>query len=575
MAQTIKLKRSATQGATPTTSQLALGEVAINTYDGKMYIKKDVGGTESIVEIGTGSGGSGLASSFTLYEYTATATQTTFSGSDDNSNSLEYDTDTPPKVLVYLNGVLLDFTTDYTATSGTSVVLTTGADAGDLVQVAAYKSTVSTTLDIDLADNQKLLLGTDDDLEIFHDGTRSIINDAGTGDLQFQVGGSAIFDVTTDGIVMEGFPESDYELRGDLDGGIRFTAQAGEALSKGDIVYISGAAGDNTIVSKAQANSSSTMPAFGFALANTSNGASCQIVTFGNLYGSGGSPLNTSAFTVGDTLYVSATTAGAFTNTPPTGESNLLQNIGKVVRSASSNGVIKVGGAGRTNAVPNLDDGDIFLGNSSNQAVSASLNTKIEEYLDSGVSTPTFAGLATTADVSFGDNDKAIFGAGNDLQIYHDGSNSYVQDLGTGKLILKSNGTATLIQDASGGALTEFHAVNKQVKLFYDNSLKLATTSTGIDVTGSVTADGGTFDGAVLMNSSNELQFFNTNYGIRASTGLEIKTGDFTRFLEGSTEHMRIASGGNVGIGTTSPSSPLTVNGTITIGTGTGTYQAG
>ena len=50
MAQTIKLRRSATAGAKPTTSQLELGEVAINTYDGKMYIKKSVGGTESIVE---------------------------------------------------------------------------------------------------------------------------------------------------------------------------------------------------------------------------------------------------------------------------------------------------------------------------------------------------------------------------------------------------------------------------------------------------------------------------------------------------------------------------------------------
>ena len=54
MAQTIKLRRSATAGATPTTSQLELGEVAINTYDGKMYIKKSVGGTESIVEISGG-----------------------------------------------------------------------------------------------------------------------------------------------------------------------------------------------------------------------------------------------------------------------------------------------------------------------------------------------------------------------------------------------------------------------------------------------------------------------------------------------------------------------------------------
>ena len=52
MAQTIKLKRSATQNAVPSTSSLALGELAINTYDGKLFIKKNVSGTESIVTIG-------------------------------------------------------------------------------------------------------------------------------------------------------------------------------------------------------------------------------------------------------------------------------------------------------------------------------------------------------------------------------------------------------------------------------------------------------------------------------------------------------------------------------------------
>ena len=42
----IKLKRSATAGKIPLTTDLDLGEIAINTYDGKLYIKKDVGGTE-------------------------------------------------------------------------------------------------------------------------------------------------------------------------------------------------------------------------------------------------------------------------------------------------------------------------------------------------------------------------------------------------------------------------------------------------------------------------------------------------------------------------------------------------
>jgi len=61
MASTIKHIRSAVAGRSPTTSQLELGELAINTTDGKVFIKKSVSGTESIVEIGAGGGGSSQA----------------------------------------------------------------------------------------------------------------------------------------------------------------------------------------------------------------------------------------------------------------------------------------------------------------------------------------------------------------------------------------------------------------------------------------------------------------------------------------------------------------------------------
>lgn len=68
---TIKLKRSAVQGKVPVVGDLDLGEVAINTYDGKMYIKKD-DGTPAIVEVGGGSGG-GTSWQVVANTYTATA----------------------------------------------------------------------------------------------------------------------------------------------------------------------------------------------------------------------------------------------------------------------------------------------------------------------------------------------------------------------------------------------------------------------------------------------------------------------------------------------------------------------
>ena len=50
MAQTVKLKRSSTEDAVPSTGDLELGELALNTYDGKLYMKKTVNGTSSIID---------------------------------------------------------------------------------------------------------------------------------------------------------------------------------------------------------------------------------------------------------------------------------------------------------------------------------------------------------------------------------------------------------------------------------------------------------------------------------------------------------------------------------------------
>ena len=181
-------------------------------------------------------------------------------------------------------------------------------------------------------------------------------------------------------VTLENWPESDGEFRGDLDGSIRFLAQADGALSKGDVVYISGASGDNPLVAKAQSNSASTMPAFGFANRPALSGASVQVVTFGNIYGSGTYPLDTTtdsegnSLTIGDEIYVSSTIAGGYTNVKPSSEANLIQNIGKIIRVNVNNGVIKAGGAGRTNATPNLDSAKIFVGNASNQSASVAMS---------------------------------------------------------------------------------------------------------------------------------------------------------------------------------------------------------
>jgi len=66
MATSIKLKSSSVQGQAPSTTNLDLRELAINTYDGKLYVKKDVSGTESIVDLHQRSVDEAVAESIAL-----------------------------------------------------------------------------------------------------------------------------------------------------------------------------------------------------------------------------------------------------------------------------------------------------------------------------------------------------------------------------------------------------------------------------------------------------------------------------------------------------------------------------
>jgi len=131
------------------------------------------------------------------------------------------------------------------------------------------------------------------------------------------------------------------------------------------------------------------------------------------------------------------------------------------------------------------------------------------------------ADTKTSGDLSFSDNVKAQFGTGNDLQIYHDGSNSYISELGAGELILLTNGTTVNIQATPGAEYMARFYRDAQVELYYDNSKKLSTTSTGVDVTGSITVSG-TVDGRDIATDGSKLD------GIESSatadqTGAEIK----------------------------------------------------
>jgi hypothetical protein len=118
-------QRYRVSGTAPSTS-LDLGDLYFDTASNTMKVYSSGGW------INAGSSVNGTAD---RYKYTATASQTTFTGADDNGNTLGYDAGF---LDVYLNGIRLVNGSDFTASSGSSIVLTTGASASDILEVVAF-----------------------------------------------------------------------------------------------------------------------------------------------------------------------------------------------------------------------------------------------------------------------------------------------------------------------------------------------------------------------------------------------------------------------------------------------------
>ena len=220
-----------------------------------------------------------------------------------------------------------------------------------------------------------------------------------------------------------------------------------------------------------------------------------------------------------------------------------------------------------------------------------SSNGDISFYEDTGT-TAQMTWDASADALTFTDNTKAIFGAGSDLEIYSDGgSNNYILS-NNGALILRnlSDDKDIYLQsdDGSGGFASYLHAKGSsgEVILKHYGSNKLATTSTGIDVTGTVVSDGVEVDGLLHIDGSDNSNVASfaltrtdaswsidneTNFRIYGNTGdttnpatkrFEIGTGGDISFYDDTGTSQALfwdASAESLGIGTTSPDGKLHV----------------
>ena len=414
--------------------------------------------------------------------------------------------------------------------------------------------------------DDRLVFGAGSDLQIYHSGTHSYIDDAGTGNLT---------------------------LRGNAS--VRVEKYEGEVLADFAADGAVSLYHDNSV--KIATTSTGVSVTGNVAVSGTVDGR--DVATDGTKLDG----IEASA-DVTDTANVTA--AGALMDSELTSEAS-VKALNQGVATTDSptfagvtvNGTVEFDGLSGTGAVSVtdiLDQDDM----SSNSATALATQQSIKAYVDSQVATVdtlaevlgngnttggTDIAVGTGDDITFADSSKAIFGAGSDLQIYHDGSASYIDDQGTGSIIIK--GTNFAVNNSANSQTMIAGNDGADVKLFYAGANKLATTSTGIDVTGTVNTDRmdatGTGSGVVHIDSTT------SDYPLRldgqsttSSVFLGAAGNDFVTYA-GGANRLLVGSGGDIsfyedtgttaklfwdasaerlGLGTSSPSRQLSIYGT-------------
>ena len=162
--------------------------------------------------------------------------------------------------------------------------------------------------------------------------------------------------------------------------------------------------------------------------------------------------------------------------------------------------------------------------------------------------------------LNMGDNDKIKLGASADLQVYHDGSNSFIDDGGTGNLFLRGE-SQVIIGNMTGEQAAVFND-DGAVTLNHDNSQKFSTTSSGVTVTGNVGATTATIAGDITQTTGDFVYSGGGNFDIKHNTASQNILFHTTPSGGTATERVRIDSTGRVGIFETSPQAGIHITST-------------
>ena len=360
--------------------------------------------------------------------FTATASQTSFATGGYTPNFLD----------VYLNGLKLN-SSQFTATNGTDVVLTSAASANDIVEVIAYTAfEVADASFDDLALGGDLTVGgTVDGRDIAADGTKlDGIESGATGD-QTNAEIRAAVEAATDSNV---FTDADHTKLNAIE------ASATADQTAAEIRTLVESATDSNVFTDADHTKLNAIE----------SGATAD-QTKADIEGLG---IDVPATNLTGTI--PAARLSTATTQAESDDSTKIATTAYVVDKITT----LIGGAPST--LNDLNELAAAINDDANynSTLTTALATKLP-----------LAGGTLTGNVTFGDNNKAIFGAGTDLQIYHDGTsgNTFIDEGGSGSLFIRDNDNIALKRQTDNANMVVARA-GAEVELYHNGSEKLATT---------------------------------------------------------------------------------------------------
>ena len=377
-----------------------------------------------------------------------------------------------------------------------------GAGASDVVNDTSPQlggDLESNSFDIKFADNDKALFGADSDLQIFHDSNHSFIKDSGTGQLKILTSTTSIKN-TSD--------------------------------NQSSAIFI-------------PASSCTFFHSGSKKLETTSSG----VTVTGNITSTANLNLpDSSSSSVGRIMLGDGTDMQIYHNSTDSyidNETGILRirntgSNGSQIQLLSNNGGIKL------------------QGTTGEQSIVCASNSGVELYHNN------VKRCETSADgVNLPDNSKLQLGDSQDLQIFHDGTQSVIKDNGTGQLLISGENTIA-ITSANGTESYARFLKNGAVELFHDNVKKAETSADGFDAIGALRIPNDT--GRIKLGASQDFQLYHggTNSVINNNTGdlkISLTATDTIRLYQ-SDKSVGLFFNGSQKAETTS--SGLTVTGTVT-----------